>query len=105
MLKPIFPGKTEGSQFLEQMAILGTPTTDQFQRMASNIPKTTLKMLKQLEEFERKDIGSLIPSSYNKRDIKQVVDLIEKMLEWDPKERITAEEAIHHEFFRDLNDE
>lgn len=99
MLKPLFPGKTEGSQLLEQMAILGTPKTEQFSRMASNIPKTTMKMLKQLEKFERKDIADLIPSSYHRRDIKQVVDLIEAMLEWDPKERISAEEALHHEFF------
>lgn len=99
MLKPLFPGKTEGSQLLEQMAILGTPTSAQFERLASNIPKTTMKMLKQLEKFERKDLACLIPENYRKREIKKVVNLIESMLEWDPKERITAEEALHHEFF------
>lgn len=99
-LKPLFPGKTEGSQLLEQMALLGTPTDDEFKRMAANIPKTTMKMLKQLETFEKKDLSSLIPSSaYHKRDIKKAVDLIESMLKWDPKERITAEEALQHEFF------
>lgn len=98
-LKPLFPGKTEGSQFLEQMAVLGTPSSSEFERMASNIPKTTMKLLKQLDKFEKKDLASLIPSFYHKRDIKKVVDLIESMLKWDPKERMTAEEALHHEFF------
>jgi glycogen synthase kinase 3 beta len=105
MLKPLFPGKTEGSQFLEQMAILGTPSSSEFERMASNIPKTTMKMLKQLEKFERKDLGTLIPSYYRKRDIKKVVSLIEAMLEWDPKDRITAEEALQHEFFTSAAEE
>jgi serine/threonine protein kinase len=102
ILKPLFPGKTEGSQFLEQMAILGTPTSSEFERMASNIPKTTMKMLKQLEKFEKKDLSSLFSLGYHKRDLKQVVDLIESMLAWDPKERITAEEALQHEFFSSL---
>lgn len=105
MLKPLFPGKTEGSQFLEQMAILGTPTSSQYERMASAIPKNTMKMLKQLEKFERKDLANLIPSFYRKRDIKKVVELIEAMLEWDPKERITAEEALQHGFFTSYEEE
>mmetsp|Transcript_19754 Transcript_19754/g.17464 ORF Transcript_19754/g.17464 Transcript_19754/m.17464 type:complete len:310 (+) Transcript_19754:26-955(+) len=99
MLKPIFPGKTEGSQFLEQMALLGTPTEEDYEQMASNIPKTTKKLLGQLENFERKDIADLIPSHYHKRDRKKVVDLIEKCLLWDPKARISASEALEHEFF------
>lgn len=104
MLKPLFPGKTEGSQFLEQMAILGTPTSSQFEKMAANIPKSTLKMLKQLEKFDRKDLASLLPTFYRKRETKKVIELIEAMLEWDPKERITAEEALQHDFFNEDSD-
>ncbi|CAI2375193.1 unnamed protein product [Moneuplotes crassus] len=99
MLKPIFPGKTEGSQFLEQMAILGTPTEEEYRQMAPNIPPTTKKLLDQIEHFKRKNICDLIPSTYHERDKKIIVDLIEKMLAWDPKERITAGEALEHEFF------
>jgi serine/threonine protein kinase len=103
-LKPLFPGKTEGSQFLEQMAILGTPSKSQFEKMASNIPKTTFKMLNQLEKFERKDLADLMPKFYKKREIKQAIDLIESMLEWDPKERVTAEEALQHPFLQPSDD-
>ena len=104
MLKPIFPGKTEGSQFLEQMAILGTPSAAEFKQMASNIPKTTLKLLNQLEKFDKKEISDLIPESYfHRRDLKQALDLIEKMLAWDPKARISAGEALEHEFFHNIS--
>lgn len=32
--RPLFPGKTEGSQMIEQCAILGLPTRDQLQKMS-----------------------------------------------------------------------
>ena len=99
-LKPLFPGKTEGSQLLEQMAILGTPTKYQYERMASNIPKTTVKMLNQLENFEKKSLAGMMSKCYKKREIKQAVDLIESMLEWDPQGRVTAEEALQHPFLQ-----
>jgi len=99
MLKPIFPGKTEGSQFLEQMALLGTPSSYEYKQMASTIPKTTMKLLNQLEKFERKNLSEIIPNNYPKREKKKVLDLIEKCLLWDPKARISANEALEHPFF------
>jgi glycogen synthase kinase 3 beta len=34
-LRPLFPGKTEGSQLIEQIAILGLPSKETMQRMSS----------------------------------------------------------------------
>lgn len=34
-LRPLFPGKTEGSQFLEQVAILGLPSANTLKRISS----------------------------------------------------------------------
>jgi serine/threonine protein kinase len=36
-LRPLFPGKTEGSQFIEQVAILGLPTKQVLQNMSNQI--------------------------------------------------------------------
>ena len=36
-LRPLFPGKTEGSQLIEQIAILGLPSKETMQRMSSLI--------------------------------------------------------------------
>lgn len=104
-LKPLFPGKTEGSQLLEQIAILGTPSKSQYEKMTTNIPKTTMKMLNQLETFERKDLTEIFSKYYKKREIKHAVSLIESMLEWNPNDRTTAEEALQHPFLQDVYDE
>lgn len=34
-LRPLFPGKTEGSQFIEQVAILGLPSKQVLQKMST----------------------------------------------------------------------
>ena len=34
-LRPVFPGKTEGSQLIEQIAILGLPSRETMQKMSS----------------------------------------------------------------------
>jgi len=36
-LRPIFPGKTEGSQLIEQVAILGMPSKDQLKAMSKQM--------------------------------------------------------------------
>jgi hypothetical protein len=33
--RPLFPGKTEGSQLLEQVAVLGLPTAKELKEMSS----------------------------------------------------------------------
>ena len=43
------------------------------------------------------DLEKLIPHAS-----KECVDLIQKLLIYDPEKRITAEDALKHEYFKDL---
>ena len=42
--------------------------------------------------------------SFFKYENKQAIDLLNKCLKYDPAERITAEEALNHPYFKDVHD-
>ena len=42
MLRPLFPGKTEGSQIIEQIAILGLPSEAELFSMSAQITEATV---------------------------------------------------------------
>ena len=43
----------------------------------------------------RRDFKKILPSAhYSKQEIEQAADLIEKMLNWIPSQRISCEEAL-----------
>jgi len=41
--RPIFPGKTEGSQLIEQIAILGLPTAEELAAMSPQMTPNTIE--------------------------------------------------------------
>lgn len=51
-----------------------------------------VKAMKQLEQ--------IIPA--NNRFMRNFVDLLQRIFVYDPKKRITAEEALKHEWFHDM---
>jgi len=55
--------------------------------------------------MRKKKIYELFPkeAGYTKNDLRNAGDLIEKMLKWDPNERISAEKALEHKFFEGIS--
>jgi hypothetical protein len=45
MKKPLFPGKTEGSQLIEQIAILGLPGVEELKRMSSQMESSKIELV------------------------------------------------------------
>ena len=58
-----------------------------------------LKFIQELPHKPRCKISSKI--KYENPD---ALDLLDKMLQYDPEKRITAEEAIKHPYFEDVHD-
>eukprot|EP00003_Mantamonas_plastica_P002783 TRINITY_DN1218_c0_g1_i3.p2 TRINITY_DN1218_c0_g1~~TRINITY_DN1218_c0_g1_i3.p2 ORF type:complete len:303 (-),score=111.52 TRINITY_DN1218_c0_g1_i3:210-1118(-) len=91
--QPLFPGDSEIDQLYKVFNILGTPTEEEFPG------------IEQLPYYK-----PTFPK-WNKKELSDVVttldedglDLLQAMLFYDPKERITAKEALEHDYF--LNDE
>ena len=80
-LRPLFPGKTEGSQLIEQIAILGLPSRDTMQRMSQQITPHTIDLVHKLDNMPPRDLTTILPyKDYNKLDIENSADLIKKML-------------------------
>ena len=88
---PLFPGRNEADQLQRELALLGTPAHADyplFHRLADKhgfkVPKCAGQSLRHVLKC-----GS-----------EAAVDLIERMVRFHPAERITAAEALQHEFFQ-----
>ena len=92
--KPIFPGKSATDQFLEIMKVLGTPTSEQMKIMNqkskgnSKLPK--IKAVPWEEYFK----GITNDELY--------IDLISKLLVYEPQKRLRPYEALLHPYFDEL---
>jgi serine/threonine protein kinase len=96
-LMPLFPGKNEIDQIHKIHEVLGTPSPEllaQFQKHASSAMDFNFHKTKGIG-LERK-IDRVVS--------KDCIDLMKKMLAYNPSERITAKQAIKHPYFKELRD-
>ena len=90
--QPLFPGDSSVDQLVEIIKILGTPTAEQIQTM--NRSYTEFKF-PQLEPTPWTKL-------FRNRATPAAIDLITKVLQYTPSKRISALEALAHEFFDEL---
>lgn len=89
--QPLFPGESGIDQLVEIIKVLGTPTREQIRTMNPNYMEHKFPQIK--------------PHPFNKVFRKaepNAIDLICKLLEYTPTQRISAIEAMIHPFFDDL---
>lgn len=96
LLRPLFAGDTSVDQLVEIINILGSPTKEQVlimnpQSKEFKFPKVAAKTLQYL--FKRKTGNE------------QFIDLLGKMLTYEPEKRIKPLEALAHPFFDELREE
>ena len=94
--KPLFPGKDHVHQFSIITELLGSPPMDVINTICS---ENTLNFVKSLPYAEP------VPFKVRFKNMDdEAVDLLEKMLNFDPKKRITAEEALKHPYLSPYHD-
>ena len=100
-LAPLFPGKTEGMQILEQMTLLGNPGKEYFGKL--NLPRDYVEYygnikIEGISKFEKLLNEEMF---YSNDDVKNAADLIMNMLRWDYNKRYSAEHCLNHPFLKE----
>ena len=93
-LVPLFPGDDEIDQVNKINYLLGSPPDDLYQKLVKNSAHR--------DQFcfeHQKGIGI---NKYLTHVSPKIIDLINKMLEYDPDKRLTAKQCLNHECFKDL---
>ena len=95
--KPLFPGKDYVHQLNLIARVAGTPAEHETGFVQSEKAR---RYLHALPRFERVDFKTVYPDA-----AVEAVDLIDKMLAFDPSKRITVAQALAHPYLASLHDE
>ena len=92
----LFPGTNELDQIKRIHKVLGTPSAELLAKFKRNGAAHV-----NFDFPEQKGIGlaELIPHASS-----ECVDLMKKMLEYDPQDRMSAREGLQHAYFRDIRE-
>lgn len=88
--KPLFPGRDYHHQLSLILDVLGTPTIDEFYSISTRRSRDYLRAL----PFRRKKPFSVLFPQASEA----AVDFLTKTLTFDPKKRLTVEEALAHPY-------
>lgn len=110
--QPLFPGESGIDQLVEIIKVLGTPTRDQIRTMNPNYMEHKFPQIKP-HSFQK--VSSTLQATQHIAGIKSIlkvfrkaepsaIDLISKLLEYTPTQRLSAVEAMAHPFFDELRD-
>ncbi|CAG8456985.1 17518_t:CDS:2 [Acaulospora morrowiae] len=90
--QPLFPGESGIDQLVEIIKVLGTPTREQIKTMNPNYMEHKFPQIKPHPFLK----------VFRDRTPPEAIDLIERLLEYTPSNRLTAIEAMCHPFFDEL---
>ena len=98
--RPLFPGRDYHHQLSLILEVLGTPSLDDFYTITSSRSRDYIRSL---PFCQRTNFAALFP-----RADAAALDLLEHLLTFSPRKRITVEEALAHPYvepYHDPNDE
>ena len=95
-LFPLFPGNDELNQINRIHSIMGTPDAE----LLGKFQKQATHMEFNFPPQEGTGVLKLLPHASE-----EVKDLITKMLIYNPDDRITANQAIKHPWFKEIRDQ
>ena len=104
-----FKGSDLNNQIIKIAEVFGYKEFEKFCNKYQNDIRINKKVMEQIKNLEKKDWKSFVNENNKYLVNDEVIDLLDKMLKFDPMERIKAKDAINHpyfkEFFSDNEDE
>eukprot|EP01013_Petalomonas_cantuscygni_P001956 TRINITY_DN11989_c0_g1_i1.p1 TRINITY_DN11989_c0_g1~~TRINITY_DN11989_c0_g1_i1.p1 ORF type:complete len:448 (+),score=108.22 TRINITY_DN11989_c0_g1_i1:117-1460(+) len=97
MGRTIFPGRDRINQLDRIMAVLGTPSEEDIASIGS---VEAHRYIQRKEPFAKVPLRKLVPAEVSD----SAVDLLDRMLQFNPSKRISVDEALAHPFLADLHD-
>ncbi|KAL8449702.1 hypothetical protein Emed_002957 [Eimeria media] len=98
--RPLFAGETSVDQLVKIIQVLGTPTRCQMSAMNPNYIEFRFPDVKPRDW--RSVFASHQCASDGDKSFEQAVDLMSKLLRYEPDQRLLPLEALAHEFFDEL---
>ena len=89
---PMFPGASGMDQLVEIIKVLGTPTKEQIKLMN---PKYTEFRFPQIKAHPWNRV-------FRSKTEPEAIDMVATLLIYDPTTRLSAKQALEHEFFNEL---
>lgn len=96
--KPIFPGNSTMNQLDRILEVTGMPSPVDIESIQS--PFATSMLENQLGHTQKKSLRSIFTNAPD-----DALDLFEKLIRFNPDKRITAEEALKHEYVAQFHNE
>ena len=90
LIRPLFPGTSETDEIFKICSVLGTPTPQQWQEGHRLAQAMNFKF----PQMVPTPLSSLIPVATN-----EALSLMNQLLVYEPKKRLTSNEATQHQFF------
>jgi len=88
--KPMFPGTSTMNQLDRIIEVTGRPDKDDIEAINSPFAAT---MLESLPETDPRSLSSMFPNTDE-----DALDLLSKLLQFNPNKRITADESLEHPY-------
>ncbi|CAI9094144.1 OLC1v1029833C2 [Oldenlandia corymbosa var. corymbosa] len=94
--EPLFPGRDYVQQLKLITELLGTPDDASLRFLQSDNAR---RYVRQLPQYPKQQLSGRFPNMSP-----MAIDLLDKMLVFDPSKRITVDEALSHPFLKSLHD-
>lgn len=94
--KPLFPGESTLNQLERVIEVVGAPTAQDIQSMKSKFAQT---MIDSITIRKQRPLRSIYPNADP-----EALDLLEKLLVFNPDKRYTAKQVLEHPYLKQFHD-